>query len=151
MSFRQTRETMSDIAGVIQGGEFTATDELVLFQSTFTPTAISTLADFDSNRIAATDTVPFTMAGGWASGVAPDAGWILIANDLAEFIPAVTAVFPFIAGGWYVRDVGDNSLLASGVFDTPIVFNSEFDILKVKAILSGDAIGDQDAEFIAGP
>lgn len=147
----QPRVVQAKVASALQAAYFANTDKMRLFKSTFTPTPNSTLADFNANRVPATDIADVTMTGAWIAGVSIEGAALLIYNSLVVFFPAGTAVYPILAGGYYIVDTGGTQLLEAASFDTPVSFLTNADTLLVKPIMSMPVDGDSDAEFVSGP
>lgn len=151
METSQTRAAQNNMASQLSSTVFQASDLVRLYQSTFIPTPNSTKADFDANRIAAADMADVATTLNWLYGVDQTGRALLISAELLSFFPAGTATFPFIAGGWYIVDSTDTKLLAHGVFDTPVTFDSAADQFLLKPDCYFDALCDADEEFIDAP
>lgn len=146
-----TRTMQAAIASAVGAGYFLATDKMYLTDSAFTPSRTSTTADFIAAQQPTTNVVPFVLATGYATGVDAQGNGLLISQDLALFLPEVSAVLPFSVGGFVIMDTANTVAKAFGTFDNPFTFDTGTDALLVKANLTQTNVENEDAEFVAGP
>jgi len=151
MEASQVRVVQNTMAGNIAANQFTIADNVRLYLSTFTPTPNSTLSDFMTNRVAALDIADVPTTVGWLGGVDILGRALIILGELLVFTPAGTATFPILAGGWFITNAADTTLLAHGSFDDPVSFDTVLDTLIVKPSMYWDGLTNADAEFIDGP
>lgn len=148
---RQSRQVQFDWTGNAAAGQFLNTDHMILFLSTFVPTVNSVISDFITNRVAVVDMAAFVMAAAWNVGLDLGGDGQAIYGGLAKMTPTGGATVPILAGGWFLTNQAETSLLGWKTFDNPIAFSTLGDKLFIKPSFTDPLESDSDDEFLAGP
>jgi hypothetical protein len=133
-----------------QANTFGATNVMRLFKSTFTPTQLSVLADFDAQEVDFTGYAEVAIPEDWAFGLSPAGLARLIYGGLAIFTQT-DVLATDIAGGWYIKSASAGTLLLAGVFEDPVIFDATGNQALVKPSIEMTMESLQDLELIVGP